>query len=126
LGPYGIAYGQGRLSRGDHLGIDVNRAARIAAAGHGGQVVISDVTRGLVERLASMEGNHDHAMPIAGAGKRIREEVGGGAPPRLYTFEDPEPAAREGLGDEAIDHALQEGRVMELDQAVAYALGEGA
>ncbi len=33
----------------DYLGLDVNRAARIAASGWGGQVVISDALRGLVE-----------------------------------------------------------------------------
>ena len=35
---------------GDHyVGLDVHRAARIASAGHGGQILLSDVTRGLVE-----------------------------------------------------------------------------
>jgi predicted ATPase/class 3 adenylate cyclase len=45
----GLHSGMGRLGGGDYVGIDVNRAARIAAAGHGGQVVISEATRGLVE-----------------------------------------------------------------------------
>jgi class 3 adenylate cyclase len=35
---------------GDHyVGLDVHRAARIAAAGHGGQVLLSEATYGLVE-----------------------------------------------------------------------------
>ena len=35
---------------GDHyVGLDVHRAARIAAAGHGGQILLSDATRALVE-----------------------------------------------------------------------------
>ena len=35
---------------GDHyVGLDVHRAARIASAGHGGQILLSDVTRRLVE-----------------------------------------------------------------------------
>lgn len=35
---------------GDHyIGLDVHRAARIASAGHGGQILLSDVTRKLVE-----------------------------------------------------------------------------
>jgi predicted ATPase/class 3 adenylate cyclase len=46
----GLHTGEGRLGGDDYLGIDVNRAARIAAAGHGGQVLLSDTTRALVAR----------------------------------------------------------------------------
>jgi predicted ATPase/class 3 adenylate cyclase len=45
----GMHTGEGRLGGDDYLGIDVNRAARIAAAGHGGQVLVSGPTRSLVE-----------------------------------------------------------------------------
>jgi predicted ATPase/class 3 adenylate cyclase len=41
----GMHTGEGRLLGGDYLGIAVNRAARIAAAGHGGQVLLSESTR---------------------------------------------------------------------------------
>ena len=44
----GLHTGDGILGGDDYLGIDVNRAARIAATGHGGQVVISETTRALV------------------------------------------------------------------------------
>ena len=53
----GLHTGEGRLGGDDYLGIDVNRAARIAAAGHGGQVLLSDATRALVE----------HALPDGAA-----------------------------------------------------------
>jgi predicted ATPase/class 3 adenylate cyclase len=49
----GVHTGEGVLGGTDYVGIDVNRAARIAGAAHGGQVLISDATRGLVE----------HALP---------------------------------------------------------------
>ena len=45
----GLHTGQGQLAGGDYVGIDVHRAARIAAAGHGGQILVSDATRALVE-----------------------------------------------------------------------------
>ncbi len=49
----GIHSGEGLLGGDDYIGLDVNRAARIAAAGHGGQLLVSEATRGLV----------DHALP---------------------------------------------------------------
>jgi predicted ATPase/class 3 adenylate cyclase len=44
----GLHTGEGRLGGDDYLGMDVNRAARIAAAAHGGQVLLSEATRALV------------------------------------------------------------------------------
>src|SRR6266568_2258599 len=46
----GLHTGEGAPRGGDYVGIDVNRAARIAGAAHGGQVIVSDSTRALVER----------------------------------------------------------------------------
>jgi predicted ATPase/class 3 adenylate cyclase len=43
----GLHSGEGVLGGDDYVGLDVNRAARIAAAGHGGQLLISDSTRAL-------------------------------------------------------------------------------
>jgi predicted ATPase/class 3 adenylate cyclase len=45
----GLHTGSGVLGGDDYVGIDVNRAARIAAAAHGGQVVLSDATRAMVQ-----------------------------------------------------------------------------
>jgi predicted ATPase/class 3 adenylate cyclase len=45
----GMHTGEGRLgSDQEYVGLDVHRAARISAAGHGGQVLISEATRALV------------------------------------------------------------------------------
>jgi predicted ATPase/class 3 adenylate cyclase len=44
----GIHTGDGRLSEGDYVGIDVHRAARVAAAGHGGQVLVSGAAAALL------------------------------------------------------------------------------
>jgi len=49
----GIHTGEATLVGNEYLGLDVHRAARVASAGHGGQVLVSETTRVLV----------DHALP---------------------------------------------------------------
>ncbi|MEA2682225.1 MAG: hypothetical protein QOK05_553 [Chloroflexota bacterium] len=45
----GLHTGEAQLTEAaDYLGIDIHRAARIASAGHGGQVLVSESTRSLV------------------------------------------------------------------------------
>src|SRR5205085_9061256 len=56
----GLHTGEGVRGGDDYVGIDVHRAARIADAAHGGQVLISRSTRALVE----------HALPD---GTRLRD-----------------------------------------------------
>jgi predicted ATPase/class 3 adenylate cyclase len=46
----GLHTGQGTLGGDNYVGVDIHRAARIAAAGHGGQVLISASTQALVKR----------------------------------------------------------------------------
>jgi predicted ATPase/class 3 adenylate cyclase len=45
----GLHTGEGNRSGSDYVGVDVHRAARIGAAGHGGQVLLSSSTLALVE-----------------------------------------------------------------------------
>jgi class 3 adenylate cyclase len=44
----GLHTGEPFISEGDYVGLDVHKAARIAACGHGGQVVLSAETRALL------------------------------------------------------------------------------
>jgi predicted ATPase/class 3 adenylate cyclase len=46
----GLHTGEGTLGGDNYMGLDVHLAARIAAAAHGGQVLLSDATRSLAER----------------------------------------------------------------------------
>ncbi len=46
----GIHTGEAGIAGGSYVGLDVHRAARIMAAAHGGQILISDATRALVQR----------------------------------------------------------------------------
>jgi predicted ATPase len=45
----GLHTGEGLLAGDDYVGLDVHRTARITAAGHGGQILVSHATRGLIE-----------------------------------------------------------------------------
>src|ERR1700759_5720644 len=44
----GIATGEAELRDGDYFGAVLNRAARVMAAGHGGQVLLAESTAGLL------------------------------------------------------------------------------
>jgi len=45
----GMHTGTPALVHGQYVGLDVHRAARISSAGHGGQILLSDTTHGMVE-----------------------------------------------------------------------------
>jgi predicted ATPase len=54
----GLHTGEPRPTGEGYVGLDVHRAARIAATGHGGQVLLSQATRGLVDAAARDLGPH--------------------------------------------------------------------
>src|SRR5207249_7672702 len=46
----GLHTGEPTLTASGYVGLDVHRAARLGAAGHGGQVLLSEATHALVEQ----------------------------------------------------------------------------
>ena len=51
----GLHTGEAPLVGNEYIGLDVHHAARVAAAAHGGQVVVSESTRGLIEQALPAE-----------------------------------------------------------------------
>jgi predicted ATPase len=76
----GLHTGEPTVTDEGYVGIDVHRAARIAAAGHGGQVLISETTR----RLAGADGLRDlgeHRLKDLTSAERIYQLGDGDFPP---------------------------------------------
>ena len=83
----GLHSGEPTVHEDNYVGLDVHRAARIAATAHGGQVVLSDTTRHLVEsRLAAEVSLRDlgwHRLKDIEAPERIYQLVIAGLPDRF-------------------------------------------
>src|SRR6478735_2240403 len=54
----GLHTGEPRLTEEGYIGLDVHKGARIAAVGHGGQVLLSSATRALVDAEVRDLGPH--------------------------------------------------------------------
>ena len=54
----GVHTGEPQITDEGYVGLDVHRGARVCAAGHGGQVLLSQTTRDLVDAEASDLGEH--------------------------------------------------------------------
>ncbi len=72
----GVHTGIGTLGGDDYVGLDVHRAARIAAAAHGGQVLVSDATRALAETALGP------GLRLIGLGEHTLRDIG--RPEPLY------------------------------------------
>ena len=66
----GIHTGTAEIADADYVGIDVHRAARIAAAGHGGQVLVSEATVDVVGR-DGLKDLGEHRLKDLSAPERI-------------------------------------------------------
>ena len=72
-------------TRDGYVGLDVHRAARIAAAGHGGQIVLSEQTQKLLGERDDLRDLGRHRLKDMGAAERIFQ-LGGGDFARLKSL----------------------------------------
>jgi len=88
----GVHTGTPHLASEGYVGVDVHRAARIAAAGHGGQVLVSTSTATLVE--LELRDLGEHRFKDLAAPERVYQLAGGDFPPlkSLYRTNLPVPA----------------------------------
>jgi predicted ATPase/class 3 adenylate cyclase len=76
----GVHTGEPLLTEEGYVGMDVHRAARIAAAAHGGQVVVSRTTRDLVPELELLDLG-EHRLKDLGRAERLYQLGRGEFPP---------------------------------------------
>ena len=77
----GLHTGEPLLTDGGYVGMDVHRAARIAAAAHGGQVVLSDTTRRLLETDSVILDLGEHRLKDLVHAERLYQLGDGDFPP---------------------------------------------
>jgi predicted ATPase len=77
----GIHTGEPLVSEEGYVGIDVHRAARIAAAGHGGQVLLSETTRGLLADEDGVRDLGEHRLKDMTNAERLYQLGDGDFPP---------------------------------------------
>ena len=75
--------------------------------------------------VETMDGRHQRALRLAGAANALKEEIGGGAPAELMLSGESLDESRRSLDPAAAERAWNEGRAMDADKAIAYALEEG-
>jgi predicted ATPase/class 3 adenylate cyclase len=67
----GVHTGEPELTHEGYVGMDVHRAARISAAGHGGQVVVSETTRALLDDDFELRDLGEHRLKDLAAPIRL-------------------------------------------------------
>jgi predicted ATPase/class 3 adenylate cyclase len=82
----GIHTGEPQLTDEGYVGIDVHRAARIAAAAHGGQIVLSATTRRLIQGDARVRDLGEHRLKDLVSTERLFQ-LGDGQFPPLRTLD---------------------------------------
>jgi class 3 adenylate cyclase len=124
----GLHSGEPARHEDSYMGMDVHRAARIAAASHGGQVVLSDATRLLAaSRLRAHVSVRDlglHRLKDIEEPERIYQLVAAGLPERFPPLERFLAPARAAIARHEWDAEYGAGRALTQQRAVALLLAQ--
>jgi DNA-binding NarL/FixJ family response regulator/class 3 adenylate cyclase len=122
----GMHTGRPAFRDGAYFGLDVHRAARIAQAGSGGQILLSEQTRDEVHQTYELEDLGEHELPGLGEPERLFQLTVPGLPARF----PPLSTARKGfrgmrvvLADDSI--LLREGIARLLEDAGFEIVAQG-
>jgi predicted ATPase len=98
LGPIrirvGMHTGEPVLDPPKYVGLDVHRAARVMAAGHGGQVLLSESTRALLEDGVHVRDLGEHRLKDLSGPQRLYQLGAGDFPPLKTLHQTNLPVAR--------------------------------
>ena len=85
----GVATGEAEERDGDYFGPVVNRAARVMAAGHGGQILVAAATAGLVDGVDLVDLGTHRLRDLSGAEQMFQVRADGccGEFPPLRTLD---------------------------------------
>jgi predicted ATPase/class 3 adenylate cyclase len=87
----GLHTGEPRLVDGRYVGLDVHHAARVMAAGHGGQVLLSESTRALLDEGTRLRDLGEHRLKDLSQPQRLYQLDADGLPaefPPLKTLDN--------------------------------------
>jgi class 3 adenylate cyclase len=117
----GLHTGEPSVGDEGYLGLDVVRAARIGAAAHGGQILVSETTKALLGRGAELKELGEYTLKDMDHPERLFQVVGDGLPsafpePRTQAPVPVEPGRQNELADRINDY---------VEKSLAQAL-EGA
>src|SRR6202012_2333359 len=73
----GLATGEAELRDGDYFGTVLNRAARVLAAGHGGQILVAEATAGLVSGVEFIDLRPRRLRGLPTPGRRLQVQAEG-------------------------------------------------
>ncbi|HSC51532.1 MAG TPA: adenylate/guanylate cyclase domain-containing protein [Gaiellaceae bacterium] len=76
----GLHSGEPRVVDGSYVGLDVHHAARVMAAGHGGQVLVSEATRAVLGDRFELRDLGEHRLKDLAASERLYQLVVEGLP----------------------------------------------